>query len=216
MSGSPLPVSVALALLLVTSPASATLIDPLTLAQTVSGPQASGVQASSVLSGPMFGGSVRSLDAGGVLPAFSVTGSIGGGTLTLTQSAPGQRFVDLAWARSTPTNLTGGGAFSALQIDVSSFSGVTTLFFSVFSEGSARSQASPRTLTTTGPLLIDFGEFADSPTDVADITRIRRIFIRVQTTGNVVLGPLETVPEPRLGVLLAAGAGALSWLIRRS
>ena len=216
MTGRSFPVSVALALLVVASPARATVIDPFTVSQTVTGPQASGVVASTVLSGAWFGGGVRSLDAGGVLPALSVTGSIGGGTLTLTQSTPGQRFVDLAWARSTPTDLTGGGAFSAFEIDVTSFSGTTSVFFSVFSPGTlVRSQASPRTLTATGPLLVDFSEFDDSPTDLADITSIRRIFIRVQTTGNVVLGPLNTVPEPRLGALLAAGVGALAWRTRR-
>jgi hypothetical protein len=122
-----------LALLGLASPARALLIDAFAVPQLLSGAQSSGAPVTSQVSGDMLGGA-RTMAVGGVLPGFAATGSVGVGALTSTQSAPGQRFVDLIWEADDPIDLTEGGAISAFEIEVESFSGITNVYVNVFSD----------------------------------------------------------------------------------
>ena len=181
-------------------------IDSFTESQELSGPNAVGFPRQSVVLGDMLGGE-REMVVGGTASGDAVTGVVGGGSLSLVRSSPGQHFVDLLW-RTDGTDLTKGGATSAFLLDVGLFTGATSITLSASTDlfGSIQSRYF-RLLETPGVIeaaFSDFQTFGDG--DPVDFTDVRVIALRIQTTGEARLdGGLLTVPEPGTGLLLLSG-----------
>ena len=185
-------------------PARGLIIDDFSVAQMASGPASTGLAVTTSVSGDMLGGS-RTMAVGGVLPpAFAASAAVDSGTLSFTQSAPGQRFVDLTWTPHSFLDLTQGGAISAFVVHVDSFSEITRVSLTVSSSRFPNRAQLGYTLSGIGTLRFDFSDFPSGSS--VYFQNASSVVMRVQTTGEAVLsGGLVAVPEPGSAALLLAG-----------
>jgi hypothetical protein len=197
------------------APSWSLLIDDFEVSQTVSGPQPSGYPVLGTVTGDMLGGA-RTMNVGGMEGAYAVTGAIGGGLLTVTQTAEGQRFVDLGWQVDDPIDLTEGGTIRAFRLELESFSGLGVAIVHVSSDPFGH-ETSQLLLPFDGAGLLDFELDAFHPkpgTSGGDLTSALLVSLRIHTWGDATLsGGLRTVPEPSL-VLTLLGVGAVSLAAR--
>ena len=192
----------------------ALLIDGFDVDQQVSGPDATSGGVSDTVSGSMLGGS-REMTVGGPPPEGAATATVGGGTFDLSQSASGQRFVDLSWITSS-LDFTEMGTITAFRVGVADVAGSTAVQLTVSSFGGKTSRLS-RPRVSTGPVAFAFGDFEPVPGfEAADFTEVVAVTLRLQSFGDGTLANgLVTIPEPATALLLAAGLAALSGRGRR-
>jgi len=190
-----------LAVALFACPAEALVIDDLLTAQSVS----SAGPTSSTVVGSMLGGA-RFMGVGGA--ASPVAGDIGGGTLLYTQDGAGQAFLDVSWEPGD-FDLRAGG-FDAFEVELGALTIEGALVLSVTTGTSNVSRvfipldpsAAPSTVVAA------FDDFAATAGTGADFASVDFIGLRFQSAsgagaGSAAFGPLRTVPEPAVLLLLA-------------
>jgi hypothetical protein len=197
----------------------ALLIDGFTTPQSVTGPL-NGNPVSSSMGVPEALGGNRTIYVDGTPPA-SATVSVAGGSLLLGQPAPGPEVNGGAsYIPLVPTDLTESGTKSAFRLDVTEQTMAGTLSLQVFSAcmtaGCSGFASATQVLTLGGAAtyLFPFASFTSAdPLDPADFTAVEALALVVQSTPEIdggggtirLTAPFETVPEPGLTLLAAAG-----------